>query len=463
MIFTLMIIIFIVGYTAIALEHSLKVDKAATALITGMLMWTVYVFGGVDILSSGTSTAWNSFVATNPAENTQTGILHFITNHEIFHHLSDIASILFFLIGAMTIVEIIDRHQGFKILTDRVQTRNKAKLLWILCFLTFFLSALLDNLTTTIVMIALIRKLIFDKTNRWVFASMIIIAANSGGAWSPIGDVTTIMLWIEGHVTTSHLVTKLMIPSIFALIIPLLIITPKMRKASIHRPISTDMEKIEFSNKERLVILISGVCCLLFVPLFKTITHLPPFVGMLLSLGVLWVITDIVHKRRKDQKIMNQYAVSKIIRRVDTSTILFFFGILAAVAALQSAGHLAISSKWLDDTLGNVYLINITIGVLSSIVDNVPLVAGAIGMYNMEPATAVGYAHNFIQDGIFWEFLAYCAGTGGSILIIGSAAGVAAMGMEKIPFGWYLKNFSRLALTGYLGGAIVYYIGELIK
>jgi len=463
MIFTLMIIIFIVGYTAIALEHSLKVDKAATALITGMLMWTVYVFGGVDILSSGTSTAWNSFVATNPAENTQTGILHFITNHEIFHHLSDIASILFFLIGAMTIVEIIDRHQGFKILTDRVQTRNKAKLLWILCFLTFFLSALLDNLTTTIVMIALIRKLIFDKTNRWVFASMIIIAANSGGAWSPIGDVTTIMLWIEGHVTTSHLVTKLMIPSIFALIIPLLIITPKMRKASIHRPISTDMEKIEFSNKERLVILISGVCCLLFVPLFKTITHLPPFVGMLLSLGVLWVITDIVHKRRKDQKIMNQYAVSKIIRRVDTSTILFFFGILAAVAALQSAGHLAISSKWLDDTLGNVYLINITIGVLSSIVDNVPLVAGAIGMYNMEPATAVGYAHNFIQDGIFWEFLAYCAGTGGSILIIGSAAGVAAMGMEKIPFGWYLKNFSRLALSGYLGGAIVYYIGELIK
>jgi len=457
-----MIIIFIVGYSAIALEHNLKVDKAATALITGMLMWTVYVFGGVEILSSGVSNAWNSFVATNPNENSPTGILHFITNHEIFHHLSDIASILFFLIGAMTIVEIIDRHQGFKILTDRVQTRNKAKLLWILCFLTFFLSALLDNLTTTIVMIALIRKLISDKTNRWVFASMIIIAANSGGAWSPIGDVTTIMLWIEGHVTTSHLVTKLMIPSIVTLLLPLLIITPKMKKALIHRPMATDMEKIEFSKKERLVILISGVCCLLFVPLFKTITHLPPFVGMLLSLGILWVITDVVHKRKNDQKIMNQYSVSKIIRRVDTSTILFFFGILAAVAALQSAGHLAISSRWLDDSLGNVYLINITIGVLSSIVDNVPLVAGAMGMYNMEPATAVGYAHNFIQDGVFWEFLAYCAGTGGSILIIGSAAGVAAMGMEKIPFGWYLKNFSRLALTGYLGGAGVYYLGELI-
>lgn len=460
--FTLMIIIFIIGYSAIALEHSLKVDKAATALITGMLMWTVYVFGGIEILSSGVSKAWNSFVSTNPTENSPAGILHFITNHEIFHHLSDIASILFFLIGAMTIVEIIDRHQGFKILTDRVQTRNKAKLLWILCFLTFFLSALLDNLTTTIVMIALIRKLISDKTNRWVFASMIIIAANSGGAWSPIGDVTTIMLWIEGHVTTSHLVTKLMIPSIVTLALPLIIITPKMRKASIHRPMATDMEKIEFNQKERLVILISGVCCLLFVPLFKTITHLPPFVGMLLSLGTLWVITDIVHKRKNDQKIMNQYSVSKIIRRVDTSTILFFFGILAAVAALQSAGHLAISAKWLDDSLGNVYLINITIGVLSSIVDNVPLVAGAMGMYNMEPATAIGYAHNFIQDGVFWEFLAYCAGTGGSILIIGSAAGVAAMGMEKISFGWYLKNFSRLALTGYLGGACVYYIGELI-
>jgi Na+/H+ antiporter NhaD/arsenite permease-like protein len=456
-----MIIIFIVGYTAIALEHTIKVDKAAIALITGMSLWTVYVLGGVDILSTGASTAWNDYIAINVQENNNTGIIHFITHNEIFHHLSEISSILFFLIGAMTIVEIIDRHQGFKIITDHIQTRDKAKLLWILCFLTFFMSALLDNLTTTIVMIALIRKLLSDKTNRWVFASMIIIAANAGGAWSPIGDITTIMLWIDGLVTTPHLVKELLIPSIVAILIPLIMITPKMRKACIHRPISTEMERMEFSHKERLIILFSGVLCLLFVPLFKTITHLPPFVGMLLSLGILWVITDIVHKR-KDEQIKTQYSVSRILRRVDTSTILFFFGILAAVAALQSAGHLAITSKWLDETLGNVYLIDLTIGIMSSIVDNVPLVAGAIGMYNIEPITSVGYAHNFIVDGTFWEFLAYCAGTGGSILIIGSAAGVAAMGMEKIPFGWYLKNFAGLALSGYLGGAAVYYILDIL-
>lgn len=462
MMFSLMILVFIVGYTAIALEHTIKVDKAATALITGMLLWTIYVLGGIDILSSGVSVAWNNFIAVNVQENTPSGIIHFITNHEIFHHLSEISSILFFLIGAMTIVEIIDRHQGFKIITDKIQTRNKAKLLWILCILTFFMSALLDNLTTTIVMISLIRKLINDKTNKWVFASMIIIAANAGGAWSPIGDVTTIMLWIGGQVTTPHLVTELLIPSIFAILVPLIIITPKMKKAKIHRPMATDMEKIEFSKLERMTIFFSGVVCLLFVPVFKTITHLPPFVGMLLSLGVLWLITDLVHKR-KEAHIKRQYAVSNIIRQIDTSTILFFLGILVAVAALQSAGHLAISSRWLDDSLGNVYLIDLAIGIMSSIVDNVPLVAGAMGMYNIEPASSIGYAHNFIVDGSFWEFLAYCAGVGGSILIIGSAAGVAAMGMERIPFGWYFKNFTRLALIGYFSGAAVYYIMELIK
>lgn len=459
MMFSLMIVIFVVGYTAIAFEHKIKVDKAAIALITGMSLWTIYVLGAVDILSSGSSIAWNDYVKINTQENTVEGIIHFVTHNEIFHHISEISSILFFLLGAMTIVEIIDRHQGFKIITDHIQTRNKSKLLWILCFLTFFMSALLDNLTTTIVMIALIRKLLSDRTNRWVFASMIIIAANAGGAWSPIGDVTTIMLWIGGQVTTNHLFTKLLIPSIVTILVPLIIITPKIRKAKIHRPVSTEMEKLEFSHKERLIILFSGVICLVFVPIFKTVTHLPPFVGMLFSLGILWVITDIVHKK-KNENIKAQYAVSRILREVDTSTIFFFLGILGAVAALQSAGHLAIVSQFLDQKIAHVHLIDLTIGLFSAIVDNVPLVAGAMGMYNIEPANAVGYASNFVVDGTFWEFLAYCAGTGGSILIIGSAAGVAAMGMEKIPFGWYMRNFSRLALSGYLGGAAVYYLIE---
>ncbi len=458
--FILMIIVFIAGYTAIALEHNLKTDKAALAIVTGMLIWTLYAIGGVDILSMGLSSSWQEFITTNPLENNAEGMINFITHNEVFHHLSEISSILFFLIGAMTIVEIIDRHQGFKIITDKIKTRKKSKLLWIICLLTWILSALLDNLTTTIVMIAVIRKLITNKTNRWVFASMVIISANAGGAWSPIGDVTTIMLWIGGQVTAKNIILTLFLPSLVTILIPLLIISPKMKKGGIIRPASTYMEKLEFSYKERMIILISGVVCLLFVPIFKTVTHLPPYMGMLFALGVLWLVTDIIHKK-KDGEIKRQYAVSRILRKIDTSTVLFFLGILSAVAALQSAGHLALTSEWLNEHMGDVYLIDLTIGVLSAIVDNVPLVAGSMGMYAIEPAGSIGYAANFVQDGVFWEFLAYCAGTGGSILIIGSAAGVAAMGMEKINFMWYMKNFSRLALTGYLAGAALYYIIEM--
>lgn len=456
-----MIIIFIVGYTSIALEHNLKTDKAALALITGMLMWTIYAVGGTNILSMGLSASWNNFITTNPMANDAEGMIHFITNHEVFHHLADISSILFFLIGAMTIVEIIDRHQGFKIITDKIKTRKKSKLLWIICILTWFLSALLDNLTTTIVMIAVIRKLVTDKPNRWVFASMVVIAANAGGAWSPIGDVTTIMLWIGGQVTAKNIILTLFLPSLLTLIVPLLILTPKIKKGGVVRPVSTYMEKLEFSYRERMVILIAGVVCLLFVPVFKTITHLPPYMGMLLALGILWLVTDIIHKK-KDKDIKRQYAVSRIVRKIDTSTVLFFMGILSAVAALQSAGHLFVTSQWLNEHIGNVYLINMVIGVLSSIVDNVPLVAGSMGMYAIEATGSVGYAANFVQDGVFWEFLAYCAGTGGSMLIIGSAAGVAAMGMEKINFIWYMKNFARLAISGYLAGAALFYVLETL-
>lgn len=460
--FVLMIIVFVVGYAAIALENKLAVNKSAVALIIGMLLWTLYVIGGIDILSSGLSLAWNEFITNNPGRNSATDMINFITHNEIYEHLKDISSILFFLIGAMTIVEIIDRHQGLKILTDKITTRNKAKLLWIICILTFFLSALLDNLTTTIVMIAVIRKLMTDKTNRWIFVSMVIIAANSGGAWSPVGDVTTIMLWIGGQVTTIPLLKTVLLPSFVTLLIPLLIITPKLKKRGILRPSSTDLERIEFSYKERLVILISGLSCLIFVPIFKTFTQLPPYVGMLLALGVLWIITDIIHKKKNDE-IKKQYDASRIIRKIDTSTILYFFGILSAVAALQSAGHLAIVSKFFNEHLGNIYLIDLSIGLLSSTVDNSALVAGSMGMYPLETTNAIGYAANFVQDGAFWGFLAYCAGTGGNILIIGSAAGIAAMGLEKINFIWYMKNFSRLAISGYFGGAIVYYLLMLIQ
>jgi Na+/H+ antiporter NhaD/arsenite permease-like protein len=459
--FILMIIAFIAGYTAIALEHNLKINKAAIALITGMVLWTLYAIGGVDILSSGLSSSWNDYVALNPGKNSASDMINFITHIEILEHLMDIASILFFLIGAMTIVEIIDRHQGLKILTDKITTRNKIKLLWIICLLTFILSALLDNLTTTIVMIAVIRKLMTDKTNRWIFTSMVIISANAGGAWSPVGDVTTIMLWIGGQVTTMPLIKEILLPSFVTMLIPLIIMSRKFKKVSVLRPYSTDMEPMEFSYKERVIILVSGLSCLIFVPIFKTLTHLPPYVGMLLALGVLWIITDIVHKK-KDIEVKRHYDAARIIRKIDTPTILYFFGILTAVAALQSAGQLAIISDFLDTHLGNVYFIDLAIGLMSSTIDNSALVAGTMGMYPLEAANATGYAANFIQDGSFWAFLAYCAGTGGSILIIGSAAGVAAMGLEKINFVWYMKNFSRMAITGYFGGALTFYLMRLL-
>lgn len=459
--FILMIIAFIAGYGAIASENNLKVNKAAVALITGMTLWTLYVIGGVDILSSGSSSSWNDYLIAHPDKNSASDMIHFITHIEILEHLMDIASILFFLIGAMTIVEIIDRHQGLKILTDKITTRDKRKLLWIICFLTFILSALLDNLTTTIVMVAVIRKLMSEKTNRWIFTSMVIISANAGGAWSPVGDVTTIMLWIGGQVTTMPLIKEVLIPSLVTMLLPLIIMSRKLKKVSVLRPYATEMEPMEFTYKERLIILIAGVSCLIFVPIFKTFTHLPPYVGMLLSLGVLWIITDIVHKS-KGTEVKKHYDAARIIRKIDTATILYFLGILTAVSALQSAGQLALMSGFLDQHLGNVYFIDLAIGLLSSTIDNSALVAGAIGMYPLETANATGYAANFMQDGDFWSFLAYCAGTGGNILIIGSAAGVAAMGLEKINFIWYMKNFSRMALTGYFGGAIVYYLITLL-
>ena len=429
MIITLMIIIFVLGYIAIALEHPIKVDKAASALIIGGLGWALFAFSGVD---------------------------QHTLNHEIQHHIVDIAEILFFLLGAMTIVELVDAHQGFSIITNRITTNKKIYLIWILSVITFFFSAVLDNLTTSIVMAALLPKLIKDKKDLWLFAGVIIFSANAGGAWSPIGDVTTIMLWIGGQVSAQNIITSIIIPSIVCAIVPLIYLSFKL-KGDVERPKMSVLEehkKNPTTAFERNTIFSLGVIGLLFVPFFKTITHLPPYLGMILSLGVLWLTTEIIH-RSKNHEVKSQLSVIGVLRKVDTPTIFFFLGILLAVASLQSAGQLDIVAKYLDSTFNGqtaegTYIINIIIGLLSSIVDNVPLVAGAMGMY---PIAETGL---YAADGLFWEFLAYCAGTGGSVLIIGSAAGVAVMGILKIDFIWYLKNISVLALLGYLSGAATY-------
>ena len=421
---TLMIVIFVLGYLAIALEHPIKIDKAASALITGVLVWTLFVLSGAD--------------------------QHFI-EEELLHHLSEISSILFFLLGAMTIVELVDAHEGFSIITDKITTKNRVKLLWIVSVLTFFFSAALDNLTTTIVMVSLLRKLIDDKYDRWFFAGIVVVAANAGGAWSPIGDVTTTMLWIGGQLTTMTIIKTLIIPSIVTMLVPLIVLSFTM-KGDVVRPTVDALEDNSDPTTafERNLIFFLGVAGLLFVPVFKTLTHLPPFMGMMLSLGVLWLVTEIIH-RSKNTADKSQLSVIGVLRKIDTASVLFFLGILLAVSGLQSAGHLAIMAENLNEWFGgDIYAINIVIGLLSAIVDNVPLVAGSMGMYEITTAGA------FAQDGVFWQFLAFCAGTGGSALIIGSAAGVAAMGLEKIDFVWYLKKISILALLGYFAGAGTY-------
>ncbi len=469
--FVLMVVIFVLGYTAIALEHPIKVDKAASALVIGSLAWLIYIVGSNDILNmvndagEYVSSAWNHFVHANPGANNPEGKVDFIIEHEVLHHLGEISEILFFLLGAMTIVEIVDHHQGFTMITDRIKTTNKVKLLWILSILTFFMSALLDNLTTTIVMVALLRKLIDDKQTRWFFASMVVLAANAGGAWSPIGDVTTIMLWIGKQVTTIQIITGVILPSLICMVVPLTLLSFTM-KGDVARPtVADEKSNHEIPGWQQKLILFWGVGSLLMVPVLKTAFHLPPYIGMLLGLGVLWVVTEIMH-RGKHSEDESKLTVVGILTRVDVPTVLFFLGILSAVASLQSAGHLRLLAESLDSVFDqNVYPIGLSIGVLSSIVDNVPLVAGAMGMYPIaDPAVAEAgtYLHNFIQDGLFWEFLAYTAGTGGSMLIIGSAAGVAAMGLEKIDFIWYFKKISWLAALGYFAGAGAYYIQHLI-
>ncbi|MCH8555350.1 MAG: sodium:proton antiporter NhaD [Schleiferiaceae bacterium] len=457
--YILMVVVFVLGYVAITLEHSLRVDKAGIALVTGILCWTLYVLGMNDIVDFDAIPNYILSILHGdlpPPEAAKT-VQKYVTHHQLLEHLAEIASILFFLIGAMTIVELIDEHQGFAVITDKINTTNRVKLLWIVGFLSFIFSATLDNLTASIVMISLLRKLIYEKQNRWFFAGIVVVAANAGGAWSPIGDVTTTMLWIGGHVTTGAIVTRLILPSIFCLVVPLIFISFRM-KGTIKRPrqLQKSTGKQLVTSFEQKLIFFAGLGGLIFVPIFKSVTHLPPFMGIMLSLGFIWLLSDILH-RNKSGELRHKLNILHALKKIDMASVLFFLGILLAVGALQSAGQLGALATGLDNSIGTnteagVYSVGLIIGLLSSIVDNVPLVAAAMGMY---PLAQEGF---FMQDGLFWEFLAYCAGTGGSALIIGSASGVAVMGLEKITFGWYLKNISFLAILGYFSGAIFYVV-----
>jgi Na+/H+ antiporter NhaD/arsenite permease-like protein len=452
--------VFIIGYIAIATEHSIKIDKAASALLTGVLCWSILVVGAHAVPDHllGYFDQLKSFLKVT--EGTDLTMAEFF-DYRLLHHLQEIAGILLFLMGAMTIVEIVDAHEGFKVITDRINSRNKVKLLWILGLITFFLSAALDNLTTAIVMVSLSRKLIADQKTRWFFGGMIVIAANAGGAWSPIGDVTTTMLWIGKQITSGSIIKEIFLVSLVNLVLPLTVLSFVL-KGNIERPKESEKSGDGVNQRQRSLAFILGVGGLLFVPVFKSITHLPPFMGIMFSLGIVWLATELMHGKKLDDD-KKKYSALHALRKIDMPSVLFFLGILLAVSALQEVGHLRTMAVGLKDSLGNMYAINITIGLLSAVIDNVPLVAASMNMYDVTPAlTGDPWLDLFVQDGAFWHFLAYTAGTGGSILIIGSAAGVAVMGLEKISFMWYLKNIAPWALLGYFGGAIVYIIEMML-
>ncbi len=443
------VIIFIIGYLAIALEHPIKINKTATALLTGVICWTLFMVSDppATLLQSA---HFNHFLDELKRSAANFGLLSSVDIHreyvieQLGDHLNQIAQILFFLMGAMTIVELVDAHHGFKFITDRIKTQNPKKLLWIVCGVSFILSAVLDNLTTTIVMVSLIRKLIPNKEMRLFFAGMIVVSANAGGAWSPIGDVTTTMLWIGGQITAFNIMRTLILPSIVCAIIPLIYLSFKLKgELGIKEKKADDHSEESGSGT---LILIIGVLSLISVPIFKTVTHLPPYLGMMLGLGVLWVVSELINPDL-DEAARKNYSAAHALSRIDMSSVLFFLGILLAVGSLEAMGTLHVFAEGLTHSLGDIRIIITLIGILSSIVDNVPLVAASMGMYDM---------NIYPTDHMIWEYLAYCAGTGGSMLIIGSAAGVAAMGMEKIDFIWYLKRITLLALMGYFAGAIVY-------
>ena len=467
---TAMVIVFLAGYLMIALEHPLKINKAGTALLIGTVLWVMYASASPLFIPQVSAEEFAAFLHAFPELgdlSLKEQCTRFVVERQVLDSIGEVGETLVFLVGAMITVELIDTHGGFLFITNYIKTRDKRKLLAMIVTITFFLSAVLDNLTTSIVMVMLIRKLIGDNKERWVFGSLIVIAANSGGAWSPIGDVTTIMLWVKGNISTSATIPHLFLPSLVSALVPLLLamrllhgeVTPPAPSGEMEEGASLLQRNL--STRSRFSILVIGILCLLFVPVFKTVTHLPPFMGILMGVSFLWVYTELMYARLPIPEEV-KLRVSKVVHRIDGTTLLFFLGILLAVDALRYSGLLADFALWLDHSVGNVYVVNIVIGALSSIVDNVPLVAGAIGMYPVPTEAMVAaaadpaYLANFMQDGVFWQFLAYCAGVGGSMLIIGSAAGVVVMGLERINFIWYLKRISLLALAGYLSGAGVY-------
>ena len=437
------VIVFCIGYFCIAIESLTKINKAAIALLMFVATWTLFMFDPASYVPEAIGTNIASAVSS-----------------VIEHHLGSTATTLFFLMGAMTIVELVDQNGGFNFVRDTLQTKSKRALLWRIAFMTFILSAILDNLTTSIVMIMILRKLVSDKTDRLIYAALVVIAANSGGAFSPIGDVTTIMLWNKGVITAAGVIMEIFIPSLVSMVIPAYILSLSLKgNLEIQQDTVVVEETDGLSAGQRKAIFFLGVGGLIFVPIFKTITHLPPFVGILLVLGVLWTATEIfytsIHQEGEDtaDNRNTQKRVSKMLSRIDMDTILFFLGILMAVACLETIGVLTMLGQGLDVAFeGNHYLVTGIIGVLSSIVDNVPLVAGCMGMYPVAPTGDMAI------DGIFWQLLAYCAGVGGSMLIIGSAAGVVVMGLEKITFGWYMKKVTWIAFVGYLAGIVCYWL-----
>jgi Na+/H+ antiporter NhaD/arsenite permease-like protein len=417
MLTTLLLSVFFIGYFFITIEHSIKINKAAIALLISTVSWVLLIFFS------------NSFQEVNT---------------ELSHHLVGVSEIVFFLLGAMTIVEIIDAHDGFSIISQKINTNNKNQFIWLIALFTFFLSAILDNLTTTIVMVTILNKLVADRKTKWLLLGLVIISSNAGGAFSPIGDVTTTMLWIGGQITPLNIIKETFLASAVAMVIPTIIISFSIKgEISLLNQVN-DSEAFKANSSQRVFILLIGISSLIFVPILKVITHLPPYMGMFFSLGIMWVVTELMHRGSVNK---NYFTVSKALEKIDTPSILFFFGILMSIAALESAHILPGMASALNDIFkGDINLIAISIGLLSSLFDNVPLVAALQSMYSLEV---------YHTDHYFWELLAFTAGTGGSCLIIGSAAGVAVMGMEKIDFIWYLKNISWIAFIGFITGAMV--------
>jgi Na+/H+ antiporter NhaD/arsenite permease-like protein len=421
---TALIVVFVITYAAIAFEHPLAINKSASALVGAGLLWTIYAMG-----------------------HGEAGAIA----HELGETLTGTAQIVFFLMGAMTIVEVVDAHNGFEVITQRIRTQSLSRLLWLVGIVAFFLSAVLDNLTTTIVMVSLMRKLLARHEDRLFFAGIIVIAANAGGAWTPIGDVTTTMLWIGGQISSLATMRDLFLASAVALLVPLAITARVLRGRSVEAPAHIDIDHgLRTTALERNLMFCLGLGCLIAVPVFKTVTGLPPFLGILFGLGLLWLVGDLIH-RQKDELSRQPLTLAHALSRIDMSSLVFFIGILLAVATLEHTQVLADLARWLTEHIGRLDFIVLLIGLVSAVVDNVPLVAASMGMYDVK---------QYPTDHFLWQFLAYCAGTGGSILIIGSAAGVAAMGLEKINFFWYVKRISGLALVGYLAGAGVFVLQQ---